>query len=59
MEVFYTNNDELHPVGLLEKNKLYAVQVDTLWVRVELIEYIDDGNVSNSIYMHLWFMLIF
>ena len=46
MEVFYSNNDELHPVGLIKERQLYAVKVDTLWVRVELIHYIDSNNVS-------------
>ena len=46
MNMFYTNNHVLHPVRLILQKQLYAIEVDNLWVRAELIEKVDAVNVS-------------
>ena len=47
MELFYSEHEAtLNPVGLLERDCLYASQIDGIWARVELISYTESGDVG-------------
>lgn len=54
MDMFYSIESAQTPVGLIEHGRLYAVHVDGLWARVELIDYVDDGNVSSFYSSHFF-----
>lgn len=47
MDLFYSEHEAtLNPVGLLERDCLYASQIDGIWARVELMSYTENGDVG-------------